>query len=146
MTRIEAFEPRAGYDDVLALVKANKDEAESHIPLEVMIDLEAYEYLYQAGMLVLLGAYDGERMVGYAIASLSPSLHYGVVTAHHMTLYLAPSHRTPRTSLRMVEALAHACKDKGAVMMTWSAKPGSAFARLIARRARLEDFVFTQEL
>lgn len=146
MTRIEIFEPSEGYRQVMALVQANKSEAEAHIPFAVDVDVQLYDRLYQAGLLVLLGAYEGARMVGYAIASVAPHLHYGVLVGQHMTLYIAPEHRTPRLSLRLVEALAAQCKAKGARMMTWHAKPDSAFARLLSKRFKVEDLVYLQEL
>lgn len=95
---------------------------------------------------MLLGAYDDAQMVGYAIASVAPNLHYGVPVGQHMALYIAPAHRTPRLSLRLIEELAAQCKAKGARMMTWHAKPGSAFARLLAKRFKVEDLVYLQEL
>ena len=146
MTRIAIFDPRDGYAGVLALVEANKPEAEAHIPHPITVDLPLYERLYDAGMLVCVGAYDGAQIVGYAIAGLSPSLHYGVLVAQHLTLYITPQHRKPRLSLRMVDALTDACKARGAQMMTWHAKPGSAFARLLAARMKLEDLVYLQEI
>lgn len=130
---------------VLALAADNRLEAEAHMPT-LDVDVALYAQLEDAGALATVGAFDDGVMVGYAVAVLAPHLHYGGLCAQHVTLYIAPANRTPRLSLRLMDALADVCRGKGAKMMTWHAKPDSAFARLLAKRLPLEDLVYLQEL
>jgi len=67
------------------------------------------------GALVCVGAFaDDGRLVGYAIALLSPNFHYRMTTAAHDVLFLHRDYRKPRMALRLIDAAEAECKARGA--------------------------------
>ena len=147
MTRIEIFDISDWLDAIEALAVLHRDEAEAELTeLPVSLWRDGYAAMQDMGALVCVGAFVGEVMVGYATAIVSQHLHYPMVVGNHDLLFVHRDYRAPRLALRMVEMVEEVCKDKGAVMMTWSAKPGSAFERLMGSRARREEIVYIKEL
>ena len=148
MTRIEIFEPSPElYDEIERLGALHKDEVEAEVTaLPVAINRDLYDALYAQGALVCVGAFDGDRLVGYASAFVSAHPHYALTAAQHDALFIHPDHRTPRLALRMLECVESECKARGAVLIAWHAKHNSAFARLIAARAKPEETVYIKEL
>lgn len=108
-------------------------EMESHIPLPLMPHFAAYLNAEKSRALVVIGAFDGETPVGYAVAWLYRHPHYEVLIAQHDLIYLAPSHRKGRAGLRLMRALSREAKAKGAAYLVWAAKPGSTFDSLLRR-------------
>lgn len=148
MTRIAIFEPSpALYDEIEQLGQLHKAETEAGLTdLPCVLNRALYDALHATGALVSVGAFDGDRLIGYASAFVSAHPHYALTAAQHDALFIHPGHRTPRLALRLIEAVEAECKARGAAFIAWHAKTGSAFARLIAARARLEESVYIKEL
>lgn len=148
MTRIAIFEPSPElYDEIERLGALHKDEVEAEVTaLPVSVNRDLYDVLHAQGALVCVGAFDGDALVGYASAFVSAHPHYALTAAQHDALFIHPDHRAPRLALRMVEVVEAECKARGAAFIAWHAKTGTAFARLLAKRARLEEFVHIKEL
>lgn len=137
MTRIEAFEPRDWYDAIEALGQLHKAEVEADVtPLTPTANRAIYDALHEMGMLVPVGVFDGDEMVGYAIATISPNPHYRALSAQHDVFFLHPDYRKPRLALRMIEVLEAECKARGAVYFCWHAPIGGAFERIIKMRSK----------
>lgn len=147
MTRIAIFDIRQLYDEIEQLGQLHKAETEATLTeLPCQLNRALYDALHEAGGLVSVGAFDGDRLVGYATAFISPHPHYALTSAQHDALFIHPDHRAPRLALRMLARVETECKARGAAFIAWHAKTGSAFARLIAARARLEESVYIKEL
>ena len=147
MTRIATFNPPDWYDQIEALGQLHKVETEAHLHDQpCVLNRTLYDALFAAGSLVCIGAFVDDRIIGYAIAVVSPHPHYALTAAQHDSLFIHPDHRAPRLALRLVEAVEAECKARGASFIAWHAKPGTPFARLLERRARLEEHVYTKEL
>ena len=149
MTRIAIFEPSPElYDEIERLGQLHKDEVEATLTdLPCQLNRALYDALHNTGALVSVGAFaDDGRLIGYASAFVSAHPHYALTAAQHDALFIHPDHRAPRLALRMVEVVEAECKARGAAFIAWHAKTGTAFARLLAKRARLEEFVHIKEL
>ena len=148
MTRIAIFEPSPElYDEIERLGALHKDEVEAEVTaLPVAINRDLYDALHDAGALVCVGAFDGEALVGYAIALLSPNFHYRMTTAAHDVLFLHRDYRKPRLALRLIDAVEAECKARGAQLMVWHAPIGGAFERILKTRAKPIYTQFFKEL
>ena len=149
MTRIAIFEPSPElYDEIEQLGALHKDEVEAEVTaLPVAINRDLYDVLHAQGALVCVGAFtDDGRLVGYAIALLSPNFHYRRTTAAHDVLFLHRDYRKPRMALRLVEAVEAECKARGAQLMVWHAPIGGAFERILKNRANPIYTQFFKEL
>lgn len=148
MTRIAIFEPSPElYDEIERLGALHKDEVEAEVTaLPVAINRDLYDALYAQGALVCVGAFDDDRLVGYAIALFAPNLHYQMLSAAHDVLFLHRDYRTPRMALRLVEAVEAECKARGAQLMVWHAPIGGAFERILKTRANPIYTQFFKEL
>ena len=148
MTRIAIFEPSPElYDEIEQLGALHKDEVEAEVTaLPVVINRDLYDVLHAHGALVCVGAFDGGRMVGYAIALLSPNFHYRMTTAAHDVLFLHRDYRKPRLALRLIDAVGAECKARGAQLMVWHAPIGGACGRILKTRANPIYTQFFKEL
>ena len=147
MTRIETFEPREWYDAIEALGALHKAEVEADVtPLPPVAHRGIYDTLHEAGMLVPVGVFDGDAMVGYAIATISPNPHYDTITAQHDVFFLHPDYRKPRLALRMIEALEAECKARGATLFCWHTPIGGSFEKLVRLRAKSYYIMYFKEL
>lgn len=147
MTRIQTFDMRDHYDAIEALGQLHKAETEAHLhDLPCSLNREIYDALQEADMLVCVGAFAEDEIIGYAIAAVSPHPHYEMVQANHDSLFIHPDFRTPRLALRMIEVVEMECRVRGASFIAWHAKPQSAFARLISSRATQEEIIYIKEL
>ena len=147
MTRIAIFDPRQLYDEIERLGQLHKDEVEADVTaLPVSVNRDLYDVLHAQGALVCVGAFDDDRLVGYAIALLSPNFHYRMTTAAHDALSLHRDYRTPRMALRLIDAVEAECKARGAQLMVWHAPIGGAFERILKTRANPIYTQFFKEL
>ena len=114
MTRIAIFEPSPElYDEIERLGALHKDEVEAEVTaLPVSVNRDLYDVLHAQGALVCVGAFDGDALVGYAVALLSPNFHYRMTTAAHDVLFLHRDYRKPRMALRLIDAVEAECKAR----------------------------------
>lgn len=147
MTRIAIFDIRQLYDEIERLGALHKDEVEAEVTaLPVSVNRDLYDVLHAQGALVCVGAFDGDALVGYAVALLSPNFHYRMTTAAHDVLFLHRDYRKPRMALRLIDAVEAECKARGAQLMVWHAPIGGAFERILKTRANPIYTHFFKEL
>ena len=108
---------------------------------------EVYDAMAAAGGLILFSATLDGVIVGYASAFICRHTHYDMLLAHHDTLYLHPAHRNGSTGLRLIKAVEQEAFARGAERMMWTAKPGSAFERILHGKGyHAEEIVYCKEL
>lgn len=100
----------------------------------VHVDTEAYEALERQGMLVVLGVFDGDRMVGFAIVMKAGNLITGQDFCNIDCVYVLPEFRASWGAALLRRALA---VGEGAPVLVTAAH-GSELARELAsdRRSR----------
>lgn len=111
-------------------------------------DLPRFRQLEDAGLLLSLGVFDGDQVVGYSVNIITTHLHYAnLVHAHNDMIFLAKPYRNGKVGLQLIKATQAACKERGAVMMTWHAKENTALAALLPRLGcKVQDILFSEEL
>jgi predicted GNAT superfamily acetyltransferase len=132
-----------------ALAHAHHDElAASFHAHEFDPDLPRYQRLEDLGVLVCLGAYDGDDLVGYSFNVLSTHSHYQtVLCAHNDLLYLKPEYRTGANGLLLMRATRDALKARGVSHVLWYAKPDTALDKLLARTGqRVHEIMYSEAL
>lgn len=109
---------------------------------------KVYEALEASGKLLSLGAFVGDELVGYSATLVVPHLHYGdLIYANNDVLFLAARHRHSSLGLRLIRETERQAKLRGARLMCWHAKPGSALDALLARKGyAVQDIIYSKEL
>lgn len=111
-------------------------------------DVALYEAMEQAGVILALGAFDGDTLVGYSVNLVSKHLHYADLSyAQNDVLFLAKSHRQGRTGYRLIQATEQAAKARGVQMLVWHAKQNTPLETLLPRLGYgVQDILYSKEL
>lgn len=128
------------------LVADHWAESEPHHRCTFNPDLDLYRSRESRGTLILLGAFADDVPAGYAVGWVYLHPHYQVQTGWHDALYLDPAHRHGPAGLVLMRAVEDAARERGAVLMLWSAKPGSRLDRILERTAELEEHLYRRAL
>lgn len=89
---------------------------QNELPLDP--DWEKYCALDEMGLLLCCGAYDEEKLVGYFVAIVAPTLHCkNEVVAVNDALWLHPDYRGG-TGVRLMKFFESQCKDLGVSYMS----------------------------
>lgn len=130
------------------LFRANVEETEPTMALDLSPDWATYRAAEKRGQLIVLAAWFLERLVGYAVAGLSPAPHYRQVTiCQQDLLYVDPQWRTQRVGLRLIEQMRREATRRGAHQLFMHAKPGSRLEALLPRIGfEVEEIMFKETL
>jgi len=132
-------------EHLLPLLERQRDELEPG--RDIAPALAAYEALENMNrLLAMLLVHDGS-VVGYAIGYLGPHMHYtGMTYLHNDVLYVAPEHRG-RAGVLLMRATERAARERGATMVSWSAKPDTPLERLLPSMGYGKfETIYTREL
>jgi len=125
-------------------VGANRDA--QHLRLDEL----RYRALDQQGALLILGAYDGDVLIGYSIALMSgPHLHDAEMwPCVSDALYVADIYRGQGLGARLMRETERAAKVCGATLMAWHAMVGSDLDERLAQSVRYmpQDVTYTRKL
>ncbi len=96
-------------------------------------DLDRYENLQSQNMLLCIGAYINNYMVGYSTTIVYRHGHHDTLIATNDSVYVDPNFRRHigMSLIRQTEKHAQEC---GVDCMVWAAKPGSSFDLILAAR------------
>lgn len=111
-------------------------------------DWPAYERLEAAGVLLVLGAWDGSTMIGYSVTLVLPHLHYrNTIVAQNDVLFVAPDSRGSRAGLALIKTTERMAKERGAALMLWHAKLHTKLHAVLPRLDYSEhETIFAKEL
>lgn len=124
-------------------------EVAKHRDLMVLApDWPRYEALAAAGALVIVGAYVGDRMVGYAMSFATTHLHYvGLVSCANDVLYVDPAYRKGRLGLQLIYETERLARERGAKIITWHAKEGTSLQALLPRLGyEVHEVIYSKRL
>ena len=97
-------------------------------------DLEAYTALCKAGMLYILSAREGNKLVGYCVFFLQNSLHYKATSsAHNDVFYIRPEYRKGFIGVRLLKKAEKFLKEKGVEVLWCSFKTYAPLDSLFKR-------------
>lgn len=126
---------REHYDE-LALRKSH---------MQMKPDEEAYRALDQLGILDIVVARDGPRMVGYVISVVRRHMHYAdVLVGYEDAYFLAKSHRHGLTGLRLLQAWVAAMRARKVALLFAMTKPWLDMSPLFKRLGfTLSDLMYS---
>lgn len=102
-----------------------------------------YYALEKAGVLFPLAAFDGDRLVGFALPIVAPPPHYGVPAATLESLFVAAADRKSGAGLDLLAAAKDLARERGARALFVSAQVGSVLdAVLRSSSARHSNNVY----
>lgn len=96
-------------------------------------DLPRYAYLESKGMMLTLGAYCDNQMVGYSTCLFYRHGHHNTLMAVNDSLYVIPNFGKGVGMLLIRQTEKHT-KKFGVDCMLWSAKPGSVLDLILSAR------------
>jgi len=137
-------------------IRANKALGQEHYDEIVGIDPsmpydldpDKFERVERTGMLACVGAFDGDKLVGYSATLISEHLHHrGTVVGLNDLLFLSKPYRHGKNGVLLMEETKRVCKARGAHLVFWCAHKDTALYRIMERSncKRLET-IFSEEL
>jgi len=130
------------------LVKHREELTTNKDLMELAPIAAQYREAESAGVLFAVTVRKDGHLIGYSVNFVGPHLHYsGMRYAHNDVLFLDPAHRKGTVGFRLIQASEDAARERGAKMIVWHAKPGTAMERLLPRLGyRVQDVLFSKEL
>jgi len=113
-------------------------------------NVEAYRNLQAQGVLVGLGAFDDDGvMIGYSVSLLvQQHLHYaGLSYMQNDVIFVTASKRNGSVGMRLIQATEAAARERGAKLMMWHAKQGTALDAVLPRIGySVQDILYSREV
>lgn len=120
-------------DKTSELMQANWDETGFDFPLN--LNKEMYVRFEQMGILVVIGAFDGDEVVGYSIASVLPHPYNPeIACCNSDCLFLRKDYRHTNAGARLVLETERVAKQRGAHRMLWHARGDTEFVDVLLKR------------
>lgn len=114
-------------------------------PLSVRGDL--FLAMEKAGVLIALGAFDGETLIGYAVGMVVPHQFSEDVVASACAMFVQADHRRGGTCTALMDEFEKEAYLRGATIVQWHAKTGTVFDTILRRRRTRElETVFVKRL
>lgn len=136
-------------EHVPGLLEAHWHESARNKHLMVLKpDMARYQALEAAGSLLSLVAYVDDQIVGYSVNIVTPHLHYAdLLCAHNDVLFIAKEHRETPLGLKLIRETERAARARGANLMLWHAKPGTALSAILPRLgSKVQEIIYSKEL
>lgn len=128
------------------LFTANWQETGFDFPLR--LDKERYKQFEALGILVIVGAFDAGKVVGYSLASVLPHpFNPDIVFCNSDVLFLLKEYRHTMAGARLMLETKRVAKARGAKKIFWHARGDTGFAEMLRNRGHhLADEVFMEDL
>lgn len=133
-------------DSIDDLLSENWAETGFDFPLK--LDKERYKQFEALGILVVIGVFDGDKVVGYSLASVLPHpFNPDVVFCNSDVMFLTKEYRTSSTGTKLINETKRVAKARGATKLFWHARGNTKFSRMLRNRGHhLADEVFMEDL
>lgn len=128
------------------LLAMNWEETGFGMPLDPQwLMMDEYQ---QAGAMFALGVFDGDRIVGYSSAFLTPhTFSASLFCCHSDALYVLPEYRSTGAGARLIIETELIAKARGANRMLWHTRAGTPLAAVLEKRGYLPaDIVVMKEI
>jgi predicted GNAT superfamily acetyltransferase len=112
------------------------------------VSWESYDALYEADVLLIIGAFYYDELVGYAVNMFGVDTHSKhCILSTNDALYLHPQHRKARVGLTLMKTCEEKSRDMGATHVLWHAKPNTTLQKLLeAKQYKVKDIMYSREL
>lgn len=110
--------------------------------------VELYASLESAGQVIAVGAFDGDKLFGYAVSFLSRHAHYAdLLVCQNDVLFVAKARRHSAAGIRLIRGSERLAAERGAGMFIWHAKPRTALESLLPRLGYgVQDVLYSKAL
>lgn len=95
------------------------------------VQVGTYRALEAAGVLHMLGAYEGDKLVGFLLMLVSVLPHYGVKAATTESYFVQAMHRSGGAGAKLLHEAERIAREAGAVGLLVSAPAGGRLARVL---------------
>lgn len=97
-------------------------------------DIDTFRLLEEAGLLLIVTARDGGKMVGYHVSIVRPHLHYKQsLTAYADMYFIHPDYRQGMTGVRLFKFLEQELRERGVDRIYQGTKVHKDMGRLFER-------------
>lgn len=134
------------FDATLPLMQQNWRE--TGFDFEFAPSKEIYEAAQASGVLLALGAFHEDELVGYATAVLSPHpFNPAVKMCLTDALFVSPLYRGGALPGRLMLTIERIAKERGAKYVMWHTRAGTRLADMLRKRGYIDaDTVVMKEL
>lgn len=129
------------------LLKMHYDEVAKNKSVMVLDpDRAKYQAIERAGKLLCLAAFFDNKIVGYSVNIIDTHIHYAeLVCCVNDVLFVDPVYRNGRCGLMLIKHTESAAKDRGAKLMLWHAKSGTALDMLMPKLGYgVQDIIYSK--
>lgn len=109
-------------------------------------DKNRYLALDDLDMLIVLGAYVDDHMVGYSVSVIYRHGHVREIIATNDSLYMDPNYRDGPLGWKLILSTEKSAEECGVHRMLWTAKCNSNLEFLLQKRREHVSSVFCKEL
>ena len=124
--------------EIMHLTDEHRVEVAPASRILITPDHVQYDYMCRNGMLQVVTARDDGKLVGYHITIVRPHLHRPVLAGFVDTLYLDPSHRNGRCSMRMIQYAEEMLVRRGVKWISTGVRCVKDFGRLMEHLGYIE--------
>lgn len=97
------------------------------------VQLEMYRQMEAAGALKILGAYQGNTLIGFLVMLVTVVPHFGRLIASTESYFVTKSARRGGTGIKLLRCAEQLARDLGAVAFFVSAPSGGRLAQVMPR-------------
>jgi predicted GNAT superfamily acetyltransferase len=109
--------------------------AETGFDFDLCPDVEMVRRLQDAGLMFVLGAFDGDELIGYSSALVSPHTYNpAIICCNSDALFVRRAWRKTTIGARLIVETERVAASRGAVRMLWHTRAGTPLAAALARR------------
>ena len=145
MSRIALVEPKVVMPAITELMRQNWDE--TGFGFEFKPSVETYQAVVDLGLMFVLGAFDGDEMIGYCTMTVTNHMHNPAIkVASNDALFVRPDYRGI-TAGRLIIAAEREAKARGAARILWHTRAGTNLAEIFTKRGYAPaDIVVMKEI
>jgi GNAT superfamily N-acetyltransferase len=109
-------------------------------------DRARYQSIERAGKILCLASFDRDKIVGYSVNIIDTHIHYAeLVCCVNDVLFVDPVYRNSRCGLMLIKHTESVAKDRGAKLMLWHAKSGTALDALMPKLGYgVQDIIYSK--
>lgn len=147
--RIVEIKATEKIEECWELLLAHREELTTHKHIMVLKpDIARYKMLEDAGRLLTLALYDGEKIVGYSVNLLNNNLHYSdLCVMQNDILYIDQKYRRGTWGMKLIRETERIALVRGAKMVLFHGKENTTFSELMPRLGYgVQDIMFSKEL
>jgi GNAT superfamily N-acetyltransferase len=114
---------------------------------KLSIDTEPFYDCEARNEFLAVAVYDGERLVGYSINTLTQHLFYDELWCNHVAMFVHPTYRRLNVCRRLMQMVEQLATKEGCTRITMHAKPNTAMDQILIRSTySIHETIYSMEL